>query len=611
MKSRQTRVSLYIAVLCLWLLCAVSCTSASDPPVSPDDPTGTGTAIIGGETSPTEESQFPETSAPLASNDPVFSLPGGLLDGPAHLTITLPAGISDGAYVVYTTDGSEPTAKGTRYNAEIPLLATTDCSVIRAAVFSADRKQLGHTVTMTYLKTGISDLRVVSLVTDPDHLYGPAGIFTDRTQTGKSGERPAAVEIIEPDGTVIVRQDAAVRLAGAGSRSFDPANLRVIARKPEAFAEDAAHYSGRGKFHAALFAESDCAAYDSFLLRTGGNDSLHQANGNFLRMNMLRDAIANNICANAEALLGGTVFAQRATPVAVYVNGVYYGMLNMKEDFDEDYVEARYGLPEEGISLLKGKKDGKTMYYNIEAGTDKDLSDWQALCAYCAEHALSSDYDEAYRTVADRLDVENFSRYYAVMLYLCNTDWPQNNTMVWRYTPTAGDGTDGKPFADGKWRAVIRDMDLCFALHDKASQTSSTTYSMADTDTFYRITVFYRDGGYRYDPSIGLYDDTMGFQGLFDFLIRSEEFRRMFRRDCEALSSEAFADLCRAEIERYYALAAPEMPAHIALWKGKGEIASAYTVRHFNAAAEDMRIFVAERPAYFKRYMKAALAYYE
>ncbi len=419
------------------------------------------------------------------------------------------------------------------------------------------------------------------------------------------------MEIIEPDGTVLVRQDAAVRLAGAGSRTFDPANLRIVARRPEVLAADADKYSGSGKFHARLFAASDCDSYDSFLLRCGGNDSLHQAHDGFLRMNTLRDAITNNICANAEALLGGTVFAQRATPVAVYINGEYYGMLHMKEDFDEKLVESLYSLPEEGIAVLKGKKNGKTMYYNIEAGTDRDLADWQALCAYCAENAHSPDYDKAYRTVSEQLDLENFSRYYAVMLYLCNTDWPQNNTMVWRYTPTEGDGTAGGAYADGRWRAVIRDMDLCFALHDKASQTSSTTYSMADTDTFYRITVFYRDGGYAYDPSLGLYDDTMGFQGLFDFLIRSEEFQAMFREDCEALCSEAFAVLCREEIERYYALAAPEMPAHLALWKGKGEISAAYSIRHFSRAKEDMLTFVSERPAYFRRYLEQAMRYYE
>ena len=196
------------------------------------------------------------------------------------------------------------------------------------------------------------------------------------------------------------------------------------------------------------------------------------------------------------------------------------------------------------------------------------------------------------------------------MLYLCNTDWPQNNTMVWRYTPTDGDGTDGKPYADGKWRAVIRDMDLCFALHDKASQSSSTTYSMADTDTFYRITVFYRDGGYAYDPSLGLYDDTMGFQGLFDFLMRSEEFRGLFIKACEALCSEEFARICRAEVDRYYVLALPEIPAHIRLWKAAGEIHSRYTVQHFKAAKEDMYAFIQDRPGYFMTDLEEALAYY-
>ncbi len=565
---------------------------------------------------PPTEAGAPETPEPAPEThaiDPIFSVPGGLLDGPTRVSLTLPADAPAGAVAVYTTDGSLPTFRsGTTYASEISVLDNTDCTVIRAAVFSSDGNQLGHTVTMTYMVTDISSLRVISLVTDPDNLYGPSGIFVDRSATGRAGERPVSVEIFEPGSGTVIRQDAAIRLAGAGSRTFDPANLRIIARKPEAFGKDAFLYSGRGKFHAQLFDGTTCDAYDSFLLRCGGNDSFHQARNDFLRMNMLRDAITNNICADAESLLGGTVFAQRSAPVAVYINGTYYGMLNMKQDFDENYIESVYGLPKAGIGMLKGKKDGKNMYYQVEAGTEQDLSDWQALLAYCVEHALADDYEEAYARVSEQLDVENFSRYYAVMLYLCNTDWPQNNTMIWRYTPTAGDMTEGLAYADGKWRAVIRDMDLCFALHDKASQTSSTTYSMADTDTFYRITAFYRDGnGYRYDPSLGLYDDAMGFQGLFDFLIRSADFRRMFREHCTALCSDEFAELCRAEIDRYYKLATPAIPAHLELWTSKGEIISDYTYRHFLDAKQDMLDFVRDRPSYFMQYMEKTLAYYE
>ncbi len=634
-------ICLCIALLAAFTAFAASCSKESDEPketgsetdtiAAPDSSDSTAPSVTSptettaltlqtetgvpapGPSDPSTETQTDPPAEELTVFDPVFSLPGGILSGSAQLSLTLPANAPAGAYIVYTTDGSEPTARGKIVKTEISLLAGADeaVTVIRAAVFGENGKQLGHSVTMSYLKAGKTGLRVVSLVTDPDHLYGTSGLFSNRDASGKAGEHPVSVEIYEPNGDVLVRQDAAIRLAGAGSRTFDPANLRIIARKPESFGADADKFDGRGKFHAQLFDGSDCTAYDAFLLRCGGNDSLHQANDTFLRMNMLRDAIANNVCADAEALLGGTVFAQRSEPAAVYINGSYYGMLNMKQDFDEDLVESLYGLPEEGIAMLKGKKNGKSMYYNVESGTEQDLSDWEALCAYCVEHALAADYAEAYRRVAEQLDVENFSRYYAVMLYLCNTDWPQNNTLIWRYTPTAGDGTDGKPYADGKWRAVIRDMDLCFALHDKASQTSSTTYSMADTDTFYRITVFYRNGGYHYDDSLGLYDDTMGFQGLFDFLIRSEEFRSMFRKHCQALASDAFAEMCRAEVNRYYTWAAPEIPAHIRLWQGKGEIHAQYTLQHFKNAKQDMLTFIKDRPAYFLRYMEAALAYYE
>ena len=121
------------------------------------------------------------------------------------------------------------------------------------------------------------------------------------------------MEIYEPDGKLMLRQDAGIRLAGSGSRSFDPASLRIIARKPDEFDETGLKYGGSGKFHADLFGDG-FTEYDRFLLRNGGNDSPHQARENFLRMNLLRDCIANEYClglSERTGISGHTAFVGR------------------------------------------------------------------------------------------------------------------------------------------------------------------------------------------------------------------------------------------------------------------------------------------------------------
>lgn len=590
-------------------------------------PDGTEPGTPGDDTVPTGADEtlpdLPETEVPGGDDVPTtlymprFSVPGGFLDGTARLELTLPDGCPTGALIRYTLDGSEPTAQSAVYDKPIPVLNGTESAVVRAAVF-ADGRLCGHIVTHTYLKAGVTSLRVVSLAVDPEDLYDEtSGILSNRDGSGKEWERPASIEIFDTDGTLLIRQDGGIRLSGAGSRSFDPASLRLVARKSSYFDDSGVKYDGAGKFKAALFPGEDCAAYDRFLLRNGGNDSFYQARSGFLRMNMMRDAIANNVCAALERQIGVSVFAQREVPVAVFLNGVYYGMLNMKQDFDDDLVESLYGLAAEDVTVIKGKKNGKDMYYQVESGAESELAAWQALYTYAAEHALAADYAEAYDYVSARMDVENYVWYMAVMTYLCNTDWPQNNTMVWRYTGASEETSDGASgdsaaYADGKWRFVIRDMDLCFALHDAPSQTSSTTYTMADTDTLWRLLVFYRDGnGYTYDASTGLYADAMGFQGLFDFFMRSSDFREKFAAACEYLMSDRFTDMLTAEMDAYASQCQPEIPAHLARWQTEGKIHAAYSMQNWQASLTDMKTFVRERPGYFRTYLENAFSYYE
>ncbi len=608
--TRLSRCLARAAALLLLLSALAGCRPGGTPSDGTETATGSPVTLPDGEIPTSAEPAETVPDAPEVSpNSPEFSIPGGLLDAPAGLTLSLPSGAPEGSYIVFTTDSREPSAEGTRYSSAIPLLKDGDCTVVRAAVFTSGGDLWGPVTTHAYFRAGVSTLRIVSLVVDPDDLYNSrTGLLTDRSVTGRASEKPCNVQITEPDGVVIVRQDAGLRLAGAGSRSFDPASFRVTARKSESLDPDGVRYLGGGAFRAALFGGNDVAVCDKFLLRNGGNDALSQARSGFVRQTGCRDAVANNVCAALEEKAGWQVFAQREVPVVVYLNGEYYGVLNMKQDFDEDLLRRVYGLDADSVAILKGKKNGKQMWYQVETGTDADLSEWQALCAYAAAHARKSDYAEAYRYVIDRLDEDSAVQYLAVMTYLCNTDWPQNNVMVWRCDAPV----DGLPYADGRWRFVIRDMDLCFALHDKASQTSSTTYSMADTDTFERILTFYWDGkGYRYDASTGLYGDDMGMQGLFDFLLCSPVFREKLRAAAERLMSDDFAAMCDNEIDRYVSLVRPEIGTHIKTWQAAGKLSSAYSASVFRSNEKDMHVFVKDRPAHYREILENALAHYE
>jgi hypothetical protein len=53
------------------------------------------------------------------------------------------------------------------------------------------------------------------------------------------------------------------------------------------------------------------------------------------------------------------------------------------------------------------------------------------------------------------VDIDSWIDYYALELYIANTDWPNNNRSLWRVR-----NVENKPDADGKWRWVMFDVNL-------------------------------------------------------------------------------------------------------------------------------------------------------
>jgi len=53
------------------------------------------------------------------------------------------------------------------------------------------------------------------------------------------------------------------------------------------------------------------------------------------------------------------------------------------------------------------------------------------------------------------VDMESWIDYYAIELYIANTDWPNNNRSLWRVR-----NVQDQPDCDGKWRWVMFDVNL-------------------------------------------------------------------------------------------------------------------------------------------------------
>ncbi len=163
----------------------------------------------------------------------------------------------------------------------------------------------------------------------------------------------------------------------------------------------------------------------------------------------------------------------------------------------------------------------------------------------------------------EQLDVEAFLEYMAIMFYMDNRDWPDNNVRLWR-------STDGS--TDGRWRPIIQDLDLAFGAHMPAS---------ADPFPHFKST-----------PSpIGT---------LFLRMMQDEGLRQRFHATAEELLSTRFAaEHVIARVDSMEALLAPEMDRHTARWRKPSN------AEQWRSEVQKLRDFAGARPDALRAILKA------
>ncbi len=349
-----------------------------------------------------------------------------------------------GADVFYTTNGAIPTREnGTLYTGQIIELNKT--TVLRAKAFPADtRYHESDTVTGTYFVNVYHQVPVASLVVDPDLLWSPEyGMLADgpdiikdipggypwkgalyREIKENEGPREGYFEFYETDGTMLIGQGVDVKLGGDFSLDLPQKTFKLRAK---------ASY-GAKTFSAALFEDRPYTEYKSVNLRNAGNDGV---------WSRVRDGFQSRLL----DAYGTTVLHQAWKPVAVYLNGIYWGHMDLRERVDRYFVAQHEGIPMEEADNM-----------DIMVGSG-DL-EWGSSAGYKAMRKKIRESDPA-NNAADRayieenIDLDNFLEYMALEMFVGNSD--PGNTRYYRLHGT--DPETGKPY---KWKWIWYDADYGF-----------------------------------------------------------------------------------------------------------------------------------------------------
>ena len=372
---------------------------------------------------------------------PVFSEKGRVTsgNGTITLTLTLPEGAPEGAYIVYTTNGSEPTADGKKYDKALSISKTT---VVRAKVFcdgwlspvSTAQSYIFHPRKMT--------LPIFSVQTNDKYLNDKTiGLFTNNNskedKKTHDWRRPVNIEMFTSEGAESVfNQLSETRIQGGASRANALKSMVFYANKR--FDPD------HKRFQYEFFPDQKpgVTEFKSFSLRDGGNDF----GDLYFRDLIIQRTMAGHVDLDWQA----------GHSAVLYINGEYMGMLNIRERSNEDNIYSNYGGLEDIDMVEIGHEQINGVDQFIEEQKEGDDKFYNAFKAFYSEkgHTLA-EYEQW-------MDVSEYMNMMVMNLFYGNIDFPGNNCVFWR--PNDDDTKSGLPKT---WRFIVKDTDFGLGLYDR------------------------------------------------------------------------------------------------------------------------------------------------
>ncbi len=346
---------------------------------------------------------------------PQFSLEQGFYN--TAISVTLSTSLA-GAVIRYTTNGAAVNKNSPIASKPISISQTT---ALRAAVFPNNNSQ-GPTATKTYFINERVIPPVMSVVTDPANLDDPViGINVNWSEEGEEWERPISASFFESDKSLAFEIPAGIRVHGLSSRRYLKKSYRLYFRSEY----------GQSRLDYQLFPRTNVQIFDRLVLHASQDQMFYYG-----KWTMLRNSLITTLCRGTAAL------APESREIALYINGKFWGIYNLREHLDEEFVERHFG-----ISKMDMLKANTNFDQEIVEGTDQHFKE---LYAFLESHPLA--HPDSFQQAVSYLDLDNFTDYVIIGAFSGDRDWPHNNYYAFR-----------PAVANGRWRWIFWDNDHGFA----------------------------------------------------------------------------------------------------------------------------------------------------
>ncbi|QHT68561.1 T9SS type A sorting domain-containing protein [Rhodocytophaga rosea] len=498
--------------------------------------------------------QSPVVTVTPGKDTLIFSAPGGFYTQAFSLTLSVN---SPETRIFYTTDGSEPDESALLYQSPISIenrkgqendvsdIETSPAwippkgevfkgTVIRAIAY-IDGCPASQVITHTYFVDEHIQKRytlpVVSIATDRSDFFGKKngiyvigendGLGENFIQSGREWERQIHLEFFDEKKQLGFKQELGARIHGRGSRGNPQKSVRVYAR--DDYGKDRISYK--------LFPDLNINRFKTLIFRTPDAD---------FSSTIFKDELVQTIIRDMNLDL------QATRPSVVFINGEYWGIHNIRERQDKDYIASHHNVDPDNLDILGLALEGTEI---IEG----DETHYNAMLGYIADNDLQNPVH--YQYITTQMDVGNFIDYQIAQIFFANYDWPINNVRYWRpKTP------------QGKWRWLFFDCDACMI---QDTQKHLVVYTSKDK------------AHERFDQSTF----------LLRSLLKNESFRKQFlQRFMYHLNTTFEPGRVMGIIEQFKKTYAPEVFEHVYRWNNP----SAYN--HWLENIEEIRLFTLNRP---------------
>ena len=273
------------------------------------------------------------------------------------------------------------------------------------------------------VKDALLSIPTWSITTDLDNLFDPStGIYSNATEDGREWERPASVELINPDGEEGFQIDAGIRIRGGYSRNdFNPKHSFRLFFRSE-YGQSTLNYPIHGDEGVDEFRKID--------LRTAQNYSWSSEGDS--RNNFVQDVLARY----AQRELGQPY--TRSSWLHLYLNGQYWGLFQTQERAEANYAASYFGGDPDDYDVIKAEwfaanpTDGNlAAYHRLSDQAHARASDgvtpaFVDNAAYYRAQGLNTD-ETVNPDFEPLLDVDNLITYMMIVLAGGNLDAPISN----------------------------------------------------------------------------------------------------------------------------------------------------------------------------------------